>query len=130
MWMVGWLVYLKWLADFGHVLFPFHRVLCHASLWYLHPSVAAVLQSNFCSHDCCYARQLNDVWPGYSWSSLDHGARRWKVAHHTTRAAFAPVVLSHRLLQRGNKLLVRQYWVISSCWLACTFLWMSCLCAT
>ncbi|MGR3542312.1 MAG: beta-mannosidase [Hasllibacter sp.] len=34
--------------------------------------------------------QLNDVWPGPSWSSLDHGGS-WKLLHHAARRFYAPV---------------------------------------
>ncbi|GHU99867.1 beta-mannosidase [Bacteroidia bacterium] len=35
--------------------------------------------------------QLNDCWPGSSWSSLDyHG--NWKASHYAARRAFAPVL--------------------------------------
>jgi beta-mannosidase len=37
--------------------------------------------------------QLNDVWPGASWSSIDyHG--RWKALHYMARQFFAPVLVS------------------------------------
>ncbi len=37
--------------------------------------------------------QLNDVWPGASWSSIDyHG--RWKALHYMARHFFAPVLVS------------------------------------
>lgn len=37
--------------------------------------------------------QLNDCWPGPSWSSVDsHG--RWKALHYAIRRAYAPVLLS------------------------------------
>ena len=39
--------------------------------------------------------QLNDCWPGPSWSSVDsHG--RWKALHYAIRRAYAPVLLSLR----------------------------------
>ncbi len=34
--------------------------------------------------------QLNDTWPGASWSSLDHGGV-WKALHYMARRFFAPV---------------------------------------
>lgn len=37
--------------------------------------------------------QLNDIWPGASWSSIDWYGR-WKVLHYTEKRIFAPVLLS------------------------------------
>ena len=37
--------------------------------------------------------QLNDCWPGPSWSSID-SAGRWKALHHALRRAYAPTMLS------------------------------------
>jgi len=37
--------------------------------------------------------QLNDCWPGPSWSSLDY-AGRWKAAHYMARRFFAPLLVS------------------------------------
>jgi beta-mannosidase len=37
--------------------------------------------------------QLNDCWPGPSWSSIDYEGH-WKALHHAARRAFAPVMLS------------------------------------
>ena len=37
--------------------------------------------------------QLNDCWPGPSWSSIDY-AGHWKALHHAARRAYAPVMLS------------------------------------
>lgn len=37
--------------------------------------------------------QLNDTWPGVSWSSLDY-FHRWKGLHYYARNFFAPVLLS------------------------------------
>lgn len=34
--------------------------------------------------------QLNDCWPGISWSSID-GAGRWKALHYALKQAYAPV---------------------------------------
>lgn len=37
--------------------------------------------------------QLNDCWPGPSWSSVDSSGR-WKALHYAVRRAYAPVLLS------------------------------------
>jgi beta-mannosidase len=37
--------------------------------------------------------QLNDCWPGFSWSSLEFGGR-WKALHFAARRFFAPVLVS------------------------------------
>ncbi len=37
--------------------------------------------------------QLNDCWPGASWSSLEFGGR-WKALHHAARRFFAPRLVS------------------------------------
>ncbi|KAL6782296.1 hypothetical protein ACKKBG_A06260 [Auxenochlorella protothecoides x Auxenochlorella symbiontica] len=37
--------------------------------------------------------QLNDIWQGPSWSSINHGGQ-WKLLHHAARRFFAPVYLS------------------------------------
>jgi len=37
--------------------------------------------------------QLNDCWPGASWSSLDYFGR-WKALHYAARRFYAPVLLS------------------------------------
>ena len=35
--------------------------------------------------------QMNDCWPGFSWSSLEFGGR-WKALHFAARRFFAPVL--------------------------------------
>lgn len=47
--------------------------------------------------------QLNDVWPGPSWSTVDHTGQ-WKAAHYAVREAFKPVVLLHK--EMNDSLLV------------------------
>ena len=37
--------------------------------------------------------QLNDCWPGFSWSSLEFGGH-WKALHFAARRFFAPVLVS------------------------------------
>ena len=37
--------------------------------------------------------QLNDCWPGQSWSSIDY-AGRWKALHYEARRFFSPVLIS------------------------------------
>lgn len=40
--------------------------------------------------------QLNDCWPGTSWSSIEFGGR-WKALHYEARRFFAPLLLTIRL---------------------------------
>ncbi|KAJ1458754.1 glycoside hydrolase superfamily [Pelagophyceae sp. CCMP2097] len=37
--------------------------------------------------------QLNDVWPGPSWSTVEHSGT-WKASHYAVKRAFAPLALS------------------------------------
>merc|ERR1712166_1411060 len=37
--------------------------------------------------------QLNDIWQGPSWSSMEHSGR-WRLTHNAVRRAFEPVMLS------------------------------------
>lgn len=37
--------------------------------------------------------QLNDIWPGASWSSLEYDGR-WKMLHYFAKSAFSPLLLS------------------------------------
>jgi len=49
--------------------------------------------------------QLNDIWPGASWSSIDYYGR-WKALHYYAKRFFAPVLLSceeeSRMTQERN----------------------------
>lgn len=45
--------------------------------------------------------QMNDIWQGPTWASLEFGGR-WKPLQYTVRRAFAPVALSW--YQSGDKL--------------------------
>tara|TARA_B100001094_G_scaffold332612_1_gene405445 strand:- start:68 stop:2692 length:2625 start_codon:yes stop_codon:yes gene_type:complete len=38
--------------------------------------------------------QLNDCWPGASWSSIDYYGK-WKALHYNIKKAFNPVIISH-----------------------------------
>lgn len=38
-------------------------------------------------------RQLNDIWAGFSWSSLDFGGN-WKLLHYSVKRFFAPLLCS------------------------------------
>ncbi|WP_375194443.1 glycoside hydrolase family 2 protein [Sphingobium sp.] len=44
--------------------------------------------------------QLNDVWPGASWSSIDYYGR-WKALHYAARRFFAPVAISAGRRENG-----------------------------
>ena len=37
--------------------------------------------------------QLNDIWQGASWSSLEHGGQ-WKLSHYFAESFFRPVIIS------------------------------------
>ncbi|WP_242125459.1 glycoside hydrolase family 2 protein [Sphingobium sp. Sx8-8] len=45
--------------------------------------------------------QLNDVWPGASWSSIDYFGR-WKALHYAARRFFAPVAISAGRRENGT----------------------------
>ncbi len=41
--------------------------------------------------------QLNDCWPGASWSSIDYYGK-WKALHYAVKKAFKPVIISHEFI--------------------------------
>jgi beta-mannosidase len=41
--------------------------------------------------------QLNDCWPGASWSSIDYFGK-WKALHYKVKKAFAPIIISHEFI--------------------------------
>lgn len=53
--------------------------------------------------------QLNDPWPGISWSLIDFAGRQ-KDAYHVVRRAFAPVIASFELTDGGTL----ELWVANS----------------
>lgn len=44
--------------------------------------------------------QLNDIWPGNSWSSIEYGGK-WKILHSVSKRFFAPVLLSLAKIDTG-----------------------------
>mgnify|MGYP005723151659 FL=1 len=42
--------------------------------------------------------QLNDCWPGASWSSIDYYGK-WKALHYKVRESFAPVIISYEFVK-------------------------------
>jgi len=38
--------------------------------------------------------QLNDIWQGASWSSLEWNANSWRILHYYTKKFFSPVLIS------------------------------------
>tara|TARA_B100000524_G_scaffold5523_1_gene3695 strand:- start:27092 stop:29662 length:2571 start_codon:yes stop_codon:yes gene_type:complete len=42
--------------------------------------------------------QLNDCWPGASWSSIDYYGK-WKALHYKVKESFAPVILSYEFIE-------------------------------
>ena len=45
--------------------------------------------------------QLNDIWQGASWASLEFGGR-WKILHYFVRDFFAPALVSPSITPSGN----------------------------
>ena len=41
--------------------------------------------------------QLNDCWPGASWSSIDYYGK-WKALYYQVKKAFKPVIISHEFI--------------------------------
>ena len=41
--------------------------------------------------------QLNDCWPGASWSGIDYYGK-WKALHYNVKKAFKPVIISHEFI--------------------------------
>ena len=42
--------------------------------------------------------QLNDCWPGASWSSIDYYGK-WKALHYHVKKAFQPIIVSHEFIE-------------------------------
>ncbi len=42
--------------------------------------------------------QLNDCWPGASWSSIDYYGK-WKALHYKVKESFAPIIISHEFIE-------------------------------
>jgi beta-mannosidase len=49
--------------------------------------------------------QLNDCWPGASWSSIDYYGK-WKALHYKVRDAFKPVIVSQEFLDSNLNVIV------------------------
>ena len=49
--------------------------------------------------------QLNDCWPGASWSSIDYYGK-WKALHYKVKESFAPVIISHEFINGDLQLTV------------------------
>ena len=49
--------------------------------------------------------QLNDCWPGASWSSIDYYGK-WKALHYNVKRAFKPVIISHEFVDSSLKVFV------------------------
>ena len=42
--------------------------------------------------------QLNDCWPGASWSSIDYYGK-WKALHYKVKESFAPIIVSYEFIE-------------------------------
>ena len=49
--------------------------------------------------------QLNDCWPGASWSSIDYYGK-WKALHYKVKESFAPIIISHEFVNGDLQLSV------------------------
>lgn len=49
--------------------------------------------------------QLNDCWPGASWSSIDYYGK-WKALHYRVKESFAPVIVSYEFVEDDLKITV------------------------
>jgi beta-mannosidase len=49
--------------------------------------------------------QLNDCWPGASWSSIDYFGK-WKALHYDVKKAFEPAIISHEFLDSNLNIYV------------------------
>ncbi|MDG2344123.1 MAG: glycoside hydrolase family 2 TIM barrel-domain containing protein [Flavobacteriales bacterium] len=49
--------------------------------------------------------QLNDCWPGASWSSIDYYGK-WKALHYSVKKAFKPVIISHEFIDSNLRVTV------------------------
>ena len=49
--------------------------------------------------------QLNDCWPGASWSSIDYYGK-WKALHYKVKESYAPVILSYEFVDSNLQISV------------------------
>ena len=49
--------------------------------------------------------QLNDCWPGASWSSIDYYGK-WKALHYKVKESFAPVIVSYEFVDSNLQISV------------------------
>lgn len=75
------------------------KALVHLSQILQAEAMSIAIDAHRLSHPHCMGStywQLNDVWPGPSWSTIDHSGE-WKAAHYAVRDAFKPTVLLYEL---------------------------------